>query len=105
MRELAPGRARVPLLYSARTLRERAAADARSLGAGAQAGVSFARARPGGCVDADVVAAARGGAASRLGVWTVNERDAIRRVIDLGVDVVISDRPDLAQRAARPLTR
>jgi glycerophosphoryl diester phosphodiesterase len=30
-----------------------------------------------------------------LGAWTVNEATAIRRMIEVGVDVVISDRPDL----------
>jgi glycerophosphoryl diester phosphodiesterase len=32
-------------------------------------------------------------------VWTVNDADAIRRFIDLGVGVVITDRPDLAKSA------
>jgi len=32
-----------------------------------------------------------------LGVWTVNERDAIARFIDQGVGVVITDRPDIAK--------
>lgn len=36
----------------------------------------------------------------RVAAWTVNEEVDIRRVIDLGVDVVISDRPDLALRLA-----
>ena len=31
-----------------------------------------------------------------VGAWTVNEEADIRRVLDLGVDVVITDRPDLA---------
>jgi len=48
-------------------------------------------------VDASVVAAARA-AGIRLSVWTVNEEADLRRVIDLGVDVVMSDRPDLALR-------
>jgi len=45
----------------------------------------------------DVVAAARA-ARVRVAAWTVNEAADIRRVIGLGVDVVISDRPDLAMR-------
>ena len=45
-----------------------------------------------------VVAAARA-AGVRVGVWTVNDEPAMRRVIDLGVDVLTSDRPDLARRA------
>ena len=48
-------------------------------------------------IDADVVSAARG-AGIRLAAWTVNEEADIRRMIDLGVDMVMSDRPDLAKR-------
>jgi glycerophosphoryl diester phosphodiesterase len=33
----------------------------------------------------------------RVNVWTVNEADAIRRMRDLGVDMIITDRPDLAR--------
>jgi glycerophosphoryl diester phosphodiesterase len=33
-----------------------------------------------------------------LATWTVNEDADLRRVIQLGVDIVISDRPDLALR-------
>ncbi len=47
-------------------------------------------------VDADTVAAVRR-AGMTLGVWTVNDLDALRRVIDLGVAIVITDRPDLAK--------
>jgi len=32
-----------------------------------------------------------------LGVWTVNERDAIERFVGQGVSIVITDRPDLAK--------
>ena len=48
-------------------------------------------------VDAAVVAASR---AAGLGVatWTVNDEADIRRVVDLRVDLVISDRPDLVKR-------
>ena len=51
-------------------------------------------------IDADVVAAARA-AGIRLSAWTVNDESDIRRMIDLGVDLVMSDRPDLARRLAR----
>jgi glycerophosphoryl diester phosphodiesterase len=51
-------------------------------------------------IDGDVVAAARA-AGIRLAAWTVNDESDIRRVIDLGVDLVMSDRPDLAKRLAR----
>ena len=45
-----------------------------------------------------VMAAARA-AGLEVGVWTVNDMEAMRRVIDLGVDVLTTDRPDLARRA------
>jgi glycerophosphoryl diester phosphodiesterase len=51
-------------------------------------------------IDADVVAAARA-AGIRLAAWTVNDETDIRRMIDLGVDLVMSDRPDLAKRLTR----
>ena len=48
-------------------------------------------------LDADVMVAARRGGLM-VAVWTVNEAADIRRVIGLGVDIVISDRPDLARQ-------
>ena len=45
----------------------------------------------------DVMAAARA-AGLRVGVWTVNDEEAMRHVIALGVDVLTTDRPDLARR-------
>lgn len=48
-------------------------------------------------LDRGVVEAARAGGI-RLAAWTVNEEADVRRVLDLGVDVVISDRPDLVRR-------
>jgi glycerophosphoryl diester phosphodiesterase len=48
---------------------------------------------------AEVAAAARA-AGLALGVWTVNDEPAIRRMLDLGVDSITSDRPDLALRLA-----
>lgn len=48
-------------------------------------------------VDAAVIAAARA-AGLRVAAWTVNEEADIRRLLDLRVDVVISDRPDLVKR-------
>lgn len=48
-------------------------------------------------VDASVVAAARA-APLGLAAWTVNDASSIERMVALGVDVVISDRPDLALR-------
>ncbi|MGH7304969.1 MAG: glycerophosphodiester phosphodiesterase, partial [Candidatus Rokuibacteriota bacterium] len=50
--------------------------------------------------DEPLVAAARA-ANLTLGVWTVNDAEAIRRMLDLGVDIITSDRPDLAKRLQR----
>jgi glycerophosphoryl diester phosphodiesterase len=54
-------------------------------------------------VDERVVAGARA-ARLALGVWTVNDEAAMRRMQALGVDLLTTDRPDLAKRvlAARP---
>ncbi|HET7341905.1 MAG TPA: glycerophosphodiester phosphodiesterase family protein [Methylomirabilota bacterium] len=46
-------------------------------------------------VDARLVTAARD-AHLRVAAWTVNEESELRRLADLGVDCVMSDRPDLA---------
>jgi glycerophosphoryl diester phosphodiesterase len=48
-------------------------------------------------IDAATVAAARA-AGLVLGAWTVNAEPDMRRMIALGVGVIISDRPDLARR-------
>jgi glycerophosphoryl diester phosphodiesterase len=48
-------------------------------------------------VDAPLVAAARQ-AGLRLAAWTVNAEADIRRMVELGVDVIITDQPDLALR-------
>lgn len=48
-------------------------------------------------IDADVVSAARD-AGIRLSAWTVNEEADIRRMLALGVGVIMSDRPDLVKR-------
>jgi glycerophosphoryl diester phosphodiesterase len=45
------------------------------------------------------LATAAGIAGLRLSAWTVNEEVDIRRMLDLGVGVVMSDRPDLVRRA------
>ena len=85
---------RMALLVSkTRVSRERAtAADlvrwARDVGA-THLGVEYP------AVDVALVTAARG-AGLGVAAWTVNEEADIRRLVDLGVDVVISDRPDLA---------
>lgn len=46
-------------------------------------------------LDAGALAAARAAGIS-VAAWTVNDEASIRRVVDLGVDLVITDRPDLA---------
>jgi glycerophosphoryl diester phosphodiesterase len=48
-------------------------------------------------LDEQVAAAARA-ASLLLGVWTVNDESAMRRMLALGVDVLTTDRPDLARR-------
>ena len=48
-------------------------------------------------IDTDVMSAARA-AGIRVAAWTVNEESDIRRMVDLGVDILMSDRPDLAKR-------
>ena len=48
-------------------------------------------------VDERVVAVARA-ASLALGVWTVNDETAMRRMLALGVDILTTDRPDLARR-------
>lgn len=48
-------------------------------------------------IDARLVAAARA-AGVRVAAWTVNADDDLRRMAALGVDVVMSDRPDRARQ-------
>jgi glycerophosphoryl diester phosphodiesterase len=91
LRRLRPD-ARVAALYSARMLPAGATAELEAL---RQAGVSFVGLEQ-ALVNAEVAKQARL-AGLTLGVWTVNERDAIARFIDQGVGVVITDRPDLAR--------
>jgi len=51
-------------------------------------------------VDEHVAAAARA-AKLLLGVWTVNDEVAMRRALALGVDIMTTDRPDIAKRLLR----
>ena len=98
VRALAP-RARTTFLVS-RGAVERAGARPEqtvdwAVGAGAtDLGVEYTLA------DERLVAAARA-AGLTLGVWTVNEAAEIRSMLDLGVDIITSDRPDLARRLQR----
>ena len=92
VRQLRPD-ARVAALYSARMLP--GAAVTPELDVLRRAGVGFVGLDQ-ALVNAEVAKQARL-AGLTLGVWTVNERDAIARFIDQGVGVVITDRPDLAK--------
>ena len=89
--------ARVAALYSRRTLASMGVSLEREVDEAQRAGVTMLGLEQ-GLVTAEIVARARG-AGMTLGVWTVNDADAIRRFIDLGVAVVITDRPDLAKSA------
>jgi glycerophosphoryl diester phosphodiesterase len=92
LRQLRPD-ARVGALYSARMLP--ATGIELELGSLRQAGITFVGLEQ-RMVTADVARQARL-AGLTLGVWTVNERDAIERFVGQGVGVVITDRPDLAK--------
>jgi glycerophosphoryl diester phosphodiesterase len=92
VRELRPD-ARAGALYSARQLP--AVAVDGELQALRAAGVAFVGLNQ-ATVNAEVATKARL-AGLTLGVWTVNERDAIERFLAQGVSVVITDRPDLAK--------
>ncbi|MGH7373955.1 MAG: glycerophosphodiester phosphodiesterase [Candidatus Rokuibacteriota bacterium] len=92
VRQLRP-EARAGALYSARMLpASHVEPELQSLRA---AGVAFVGLNQ-ALVNAQVATQARL-AGLALGVWTVNERDAIERFIGQGVSVVITDRPDLAK--------
>ena len=85
---------RAGALYSARALEggpgvAKALADAQSAGVGF---VGLAQA----LVTPEAVAEARR-AGVLLGAWTVNDADAMRRLIALPIDVLITDRPDVAR--------
>ena len=92
VRQIRPD-ARVAALYSARALP--APAVTPELAALREAGVAFVGLDQ-ALVTGEVAKQARL-AGLILGVWTVNEREAIARFIDQGVGVVITDRPDLAK--------
>lgn len=98
VRELRPDVA-TGALYSPGTLRSMGSTASRELEAARAAGVSVIGLHQ-DLVDAGTVAAARR-AGVTLGVWTVNEADALRRFADLGVSIVITDRPDLAKALLR----
>jgi glycerophosphoryl diester phosphodiesterase len=89
--------ARACALYSRRTIGDLGSTLRAELEQAQRAGVSMLGLHQ-NLVDADVVALVRK-AGMTLGVWTVNDGGEIRRFIGLGVDVVITDRPDLAKTA------
>ncbi len=89
--------ARACALYSRRTIGDLGSTLKRELELARSVGVAFVGLHE-NLVDASTVALVREMGLT-LGVWTVNESEAIRRFIELRVDVVITDRPDLAKRA------
>jgi len=95
LRELAPGVRAMLLVGRGRVERERATPAtavqwARDAGA-TDLGIDHR------LVDRSVVDAARK-ASIRLAVWTVNDEADMRRLIDLGVDAIMTDRPDVLRR-------
>jgi glycerophosphoryl diester phosphodiesterase len=85
---------RAGALYSARALPSasavsRALSEARSAGVGFM-GLAYSLVTP------EAVAEARK-AGVELGAWTVNEPDVMRMLIDQGIGVLITDRPDVAK--------
>ena len=90
MRALDP-KVRTLLLVSARRAERAAARDivrwVTAVGA-AELGIDHH------ALTSDVIAAAHASRV-RVSAWTVNDADDIQRVIRVGADVVISDRPDL----------
>ena len=95
IRALVPGQ-RTALLVAARHVRQAGArpenaVDWASAAGATDAGLQYT------LVNDAVVKAARA-AGLLLGVWTVNAEPAMRRLVELGVDVLTSDRPDVARR-------
>jgi glycerophosphoryl diester phosphodiesterase len=86
---------RAGALYSPRTLEHLGATLASETEAARREGVAFLGLHQ-ALVNADTVTAAER-AGLTLGVWTVNEAEALQRFIDLGVGVLITDRPDLVK--------
>jgi glycerophosphoryl diester phosphodiesterase len=100
VRELDPAARTVLLVTRGRVERERAD-PAEAVRLAREAGAAWLGINH-RLLDAGVAAAART-AGIGVAAWTVNQEADIRRVVDLGVGIVISDRPDLALRlAGRP---
>jgi glycerophosphoryl diester phosphodiesterase len=96
LRELRPD-IRAGALYSIPSLQRLGSTLAAELEAVREAGLAFVGLEQRLVQPAVVDAVRRAGLL--LGVWTVNEPEAIGRFVDLGVGVVISDRPDLVKEA------
>lgn len=96
VRELRPA-LRAGALYSPRTLSAMGSDATTEMERAQKAGVAFVGLQH-SLVNVETVALARR-LRLALGAWTVNDETAIGRVIQLGVGIVISDRPDLVIRA------
>jgi glycerophosphoryl diester phosphodiesterase len=105
VRALAPSQ-RTTLLVARRQLDAAAATAIEALDLAATLGVTDVGAEH-TLADAALVASARR-LGLALGVWTVNDPVLMRRYADLGVDLVTTDRPDIAQqilgRPERPIS-
>jgi glycerophosphoryl diester phosphodiesterase len=97
VRELEP-RAQTVLLLSRRDVERQRASAADVVRLTKDAGASMLGIQH-SALDARVVAAARSSGVT-VAAWTVNEESDIQRAINLGADVIISDRPDLALKLA-----
>ena len=89
--------ARTCALYSRRTIGDLGSTLRAEMEPAQRAGVTMLGLHQ-NLVDAATVEFVRK-AGMTLGVWTVNEAGGIRRFIGLGVDIIITDRPDLAKAA------
>jgi glycerophosphoryl diester phosphodiesterase len=94
VRQLRP-EVRAGALYSRRTLDEMRSTVAWELPGQRKLGTRFVGLHQALVTSEVVEQAAKAGLL--LGVWTVNEAEAMRRFIELGVGVLITDRPDLAK--------
>ena len=95
--ELRPGMLTCAL-YSPRMVGNRAGGMQAVVDEAKGAGVAFLGLQQ-ALVTPDTLARTRA-AGLKVGAWTVNDAAAIRQVVGAGVDVVISDRPDLALEIA-----
>lgn len=98
VRELAPAARTAALIARGRERRDRLSGEealdrARAVGA-THVGINFR------LLESAVVGAVQR-AGMAVGAWTVNEEADIRHVLGLGVDVLITDRPDLALKLRR----